>query len=121
VRAEIGTIARLPDGRHLASDAGLGPRGAHSGSRQWNGPITKTGSAWLRWVLIDVAIHQCRRPDDFGRLARRLAIRLGKWKARGADARGLCDDVFAAWPRGEGSPRRRSAHDWCVLIPPAVS
>jgi transposase len=100
LRAEIGTIARFPDGRHLASYAGLVPRVERSGNRRWSGRITKTGSPWLRWTLIEAAIHQFRRPDAFGGWARRLAVKTGIMKARVAAARALCDDIFAAWPRG---------------------
>ena len=100
LRAEIGTIARFPDGRHLASYAGLVPRVEQSGGRRWTGRITKTGSPWLRWVLIEAAIHQRHRADDFGRWARELTARKGVLKARVAIARALCDDVFAVWPRG---------------------
>jgi transposase len=99
LRAEIGVIGRFPDGPHLASYAGLVPRVERSGGRHWSGRITKTGSPWLRWVLIEAAIHQLRRPDDFGQWARRLAIRKGVLKARVAVARALCDDVFEVWPR----------------------
>ena len=99
VRAEIGTITRFPDGPHLASYAGLVPRVERSGSRQWSGRITKTGSPWLRWALIEAAIHQFRRQDAFGAWARRLAIKSGILKARVAVARALCTEVFAAWPR----------------------
>jgi transposase len=98
-RAEIGTMARFPDGAHLASYAGVVPRVERSGARQWTGRITKAGSPWLRWILIAAAIHQYRRPDDFGRWARRLAGRLGALKARVAVARALCDELYAAWPR----------------------
>ncbi len=99
LRAEIGTITRFPDGAHLASYAGVVPRVARSGSRAWSGPITKTGSPWLRWVLIEAAIHQFRRDDDFGRWARRLAGRIGALKARVAVARALCTEIVAVWPR----------------------
>jgi transposase len=99
VRAEVGTITRFPDGPHLASYAGLVPRVEHSGGRQWSGRITKTGSPWLRWALIEAALHQFRRQDDFGAWARRLAMKSGILKARVAVARGLCTEVFAAWPR----------------------
>lgn len=99
VRAEVGTILRFPDGPHLASYAGLVPRVEGSGSRRWTGHITKTGSPWLRWTLIEAAIHQFRRQDDFGRWARRLAGRIGGLKARVAVARALCDEVFSTWPR----------------------
>jgi transposase len=99
VRAEIGTITRFPDGPHLASYAGLVPRVERSGSRQWSGRITKAGSPWLRWALIEAAIHQFRRQDAFGRWARQLAVRKGMLKARVAVARALCTELVAAWPR----------------------
>lgn len=99
IRAEVGTILRFPDGPHLASYAGLVPRVERSSTRQWTGPITKAGSPWLRWVLIEAAIHQFRRADDFGRWARRLAVRKGMLKARVAVARALCDEVVVVWPR----------------------
>jgi len=99
VRAEIGTIARFPDGRHLASYAGLVPKVEQSGSRRWTGPITRTGSPWLRWALVEAAIHQTRRQDAFGRWGRRVSFRIGALKGRVAIARALCDEVFRAWPR----------------------
>ena len=99
LRAEVGIITRFPDGPHLASYAGLVPRVERSGGRQWSGRITKAGSPWLRWVLIEAAIHQLRRQDDFGRWARRLAVRKGILKARVAIARALCDELFDVWPR----------------------
>jgi transposase len=99
VRAEIGTITRFPDGRHLASYAGLVPRVEGSAGRHWTGRITKAGSPWLRWTLIEAAIHNMRRQDDLGRWARRLAVRKGMLKTRVAVARALCDEIFDTWPR----------------------
>jgi transposase len=99
LRAEIGTMTRFPDGPHLASYAGLVPRVERSAKRQWSGRITKAGSPWMRWALIEAAIHQFRRQDDFGRWARQLAVRKGILKARVAVARALCDELFDAWPR----------------------
>jgi len=92
-------MARFPDGPHLASYVGLVPRVARSAGRQWSGRITKAGSPWLRWTLIEAAGHQFRRQDDFGRWARRLAVRVGILKARVAVARALCSELFTVWPR----------------------
>jgi transposase len=100
LRAEIGTISRFPDGAHLASYAGLVPRVSRSADRGWTGRITKAGSPWLRWVLVEAALHQFRRQDEFGRWARRLAGRVGKLKARVGVARALCTEIFDVWPRG---------------------
>ena len=99
LRAEIGTMTRFPDGPHLASYAGLVPRVERSAKRQWTGRITKAGSPWMRWALVEAAIHQFRRQDEFGRWARQLAVRKGILKARVAVARALCDELFDAWPR----------------------
>lgn len=99
LRAEIGVITRFPDGPHLASYAGLVPRVERSGGRQWSGRITKAGSPWMRWALIEAAMHQWRRQDDFGRWARKLAVQKGALKARVAVARALCTELFDAWPR----------------------
>ena len=99
LRAEIATIGRFPDGPHLASYAGLVPRVERSGGRRWTGRITKAGSPWLRWVLIEAAIHQFRRQDPLGHWARRLARKTGMLKARVAVARALCTEVFETWPR----------------------
>jgi transposase len=99
LRAEVGTISRFPDGPHLASYAGLVPRVSRSADRHWSGRITKAGSPWLRWILVEAALHQFRRQDDFGRWGRRLAGRVGALKARVAVARALCTEIVAVWPR----------------------
>jgi transposase len=99
VRAEVGTITRFPTAAHLASYAGLVPRVSRSAGHVWYGPITKQGSAWLRWALVEAAVHSPRRPDAFGRWARHLAVKRGGLKARVAIARALCREVFRTWPR----------------------
>jgi transposase len=100
IRAEIGDIARFPDPPHLASYAGVVPRVSQSGLRRtWTGPITKQGSPWLRWALIEAAIHGITRADPVGRWARRLAVKKGALKTRVAIARALCEEIFAVWPR----------------------
>jgi transposase len=99
LRAEVGAIERFATGAHLASYAGVVPRVSRSADRVWTGRITKAGSPWLRWVLIEAAIHQFRRQDAFGTWARRLAMRKGVLKSRVAVARALCDEVVQVWPR----------------------
>ena len=98
IRAEIGDLHRFPTPGHLASYAGLVPRVDASAGRYYSGRITRRGSPWLRWALVEAAIHGTKRSDPTGRWARRLAIRKGALKARVAIARSLCADVFAAWP-----------------------
>lgn len=99
IRAEVGEVARFRRGAELASYAGLVPRVDASADRYWTGRITREGSPWLRWALVEAATHGIRRSDAVGRWARQLAIRRGACKARVALARRLCDDVVRVWPR----------------------
>lgn len=98
IRAEIGDIRRFATPGHLASYAGLVPRVDASAGRYYSGRITRRGSPWLRWALVEAAMHGTKRSDPTGRWARRLAVRKGALKARIAIARSLCTDVFQAWP-----------------------
>jgi transposase len=100
VRAEIGALDRFPTPGHLASDAGLVPSVAASARRIRYGRITRRGSPWLRWALVEAAIHSTRRSDRIGRWGRGLAVRKGALKARVALARTLCEDIFRHWPIG---------------------
>ena len=99
LRAEIGDSTRFASGPALASYAGLVPRVDASADRYWSGRITREGSPWLRFALVEMAVHAMRRQDALGRWARQLAIRKGAYKARVALARRLCDEVVATWPR----------------------
>jgi transposase len=99
LRAEIGDIARFHHGPALASYAGVVPRVEQSAGHVFHGRITRQGSPWLRWALVEAARHASRRQDATGRWARRLTGRKGIAKARVALARVLCDEIVATWPR----------------------
>jgi len=104
LRAEIGGIGRFPTWPQLASYAGLVPRVEASAGRAWHGRITREGSPWLRWALVEAAIHAMRRPDRTGRWSRQLAIRKSVCPARVALARVLCRDVWRTWRMLEARP-----------------
>jgi transposase len=97
IRAEVGDIGRFPTAGHLASYAGLVPRVEASAGRVRYGRTTKRGSPWLRWALIEAALHGPRRTDRIGRWGRQLALRKGAMKARVALARTLCEEIFQQW------------------------
>jgi transposase len=97
LHAEIGTIERFAHGAALASYAGLVPGVYASGATVRYGRITRDGSPWLRWALVEVAMHAMTRADQCGRWARRLAVRKGVKKARVALARRLCDELVHTW------------------------
>lgn len=100
IRAEVGDVRRFPTPGHLASYAGLVPRVDNSARRIYSGRITRRGSPWLRWALVEAAIHGPRRTDRMGRWGRGLAVRKGALKARIALARALCAEVCRYWPIG---------------------
>lgn len=97
LHAEIGTIRRFQRWPELASYAGLVNGIDASAGRVRYGPITRQGSPWLRWALVEAAIHAMKRPDATGRWARRLAGRISVCPARVALARVLCRDVVRVW------------------------
>ena len=97
LRAEIGTIDRFSRGAALASYAGIVPRVTASAGKTRTGAITREGSPWLRWALVEVAMHAMKRATPRSRWARRIALQKGIKRARVALARRLCDDIVATW------------------------
>jgi transposase len=97
IRAEIGDIHRFRTPAQLASYAGLVPRVEASAGRIRYGRITRRGSPWLRWALIEAAMHGTKRTDRVGRWGRGLAVRKGALKARVALARVLCEEIHHRW------------------------
>jgi transposase len=99
LRAEIADVDRFPTPAHLASYAGLVPQVDSSASRTHYGRITKDGSPWLRWALVEVGVQTLRRRDPLGRWGRKLAVRKGKMKAHVALAREMCREIMETWQR----------------------
>jgi transposase len=97
IRAEVGDIGRFPTPGQLASYAGLVPRVDASAGRIRYGRITRRGSPWLRWALVEAAVHGTRRTDRVGRWGRGLAMRKGVLKARVALARVLAEEIHRLW------------------------
>lgn len=62
ILAEIGDVRRFPDAHRLASYAGLVPSVHSSGGRTRYGSLTRQGSPWLRWALVQAARSAVRRP-----------------------------------------------------------
>ncbi|MFW6109088.1 MAG: IS110 family transposase [archaeon] len=89
VKAEIGEISRFSSGNHLASYAGLVPSTHSSGGVTRHGRITKEGSRWLRWAMVEAALVHLRYDTPVTRFYRRVAERRGSKTARVAAARKL--------------------------------
>jgi len=96
IMAEIGNVDRFLSVKHLQSYAGLVPSTYNSGDKQIHGKITRQGSKWLRWIMIEAAHHQirCKRIPGFGSYYNTLKKRKGSKSAAAATARKLLAVVW---------------------------
>jgi transposase len=90
IKSEIGDVNRFPFGERLCSYAGLVPSTYASGNTVRHGRITKEGSSWLRWVMVEAAhVHVFKYDTAITRAYHGLAERRGKQVALAATARRL--------------------------------
>jgi transposase len=62
IAAEIGDIARFSSPRKLSGYSGLCPRVYQSGESDRRGPLAKQGPRYLRWALVEAAVHASTHP-----------------------------------------------------------
>jgi len=101
--AEVGDIKRFASPEKLASYAGLTPITRQSGEKEWTGPISKHGSATLRYLLIEAAYGHVRYAKDskLTRFFERKRQAKGTKKAIVATARKMLEVIFYMLKRGE--------------------
>jgi transposase len=107
VLSEIGEIERFPDAKRLCSYAGLVPSIYSSGSKTYHGRITKQGSRWLRWILVEASTHAANGDANIQKLYRRVSRRRGRSTARVAVARKILTIIYAMLKRNEPFKRQR--------------
>ena len=93
--AEIGDIERFHDKEGLCSYAGLVPRVRESAGKAARGGITRQGSPWLRWMMVEAAQVATRSSPAAKRYYERLLRKKHKHVARVALARKLLIAVYA--------------------------
>jgi transposase len=93
--AEIGEIGRFPDQEGLCSYAGLVPRVRESAGKTARGGITRQGSSWMRWIMVEAAQVATRSSPAARRYYERLLRKKHKHVARVALARKLLIAVYA--------------------------
>jgi transposase len=81
IKAEVGDVNRFKSKDHLTSYAGLVPSSKSSAGVQRHGRITRAGSTWLRWALVEAAMVHLSYDTPVTRLYHRVAERRGKKKA----------------------------------------
>jgi transposase len=102
--AEIGDIARFPSARKLCAWAGLTPTVRNSDLKVRHGHISKQGSSWVRWTLVEAAQVARARPP-FTRTYAQIARRRGKHIATVAIARKLLARCFYVLKEMNDQPR----------------
>jgi transposase len=97
IAAEIGDIARFASPRKLAGYSGLCPRVYQSGESDRPGPLAKQGPRYLRWALVEAAVHASTHPayrDRYQRTKTRLGKQRGAKVAQVDLARRLAEAIW---------------------------
>ena len=90
--AEIGEPARFRTAKQVGAYTGLTSRVHQSGGHCYQGSITRQGSPWLRWVLVQAAMKAVHGDDvALANFYRRIRKRSGAKTARVAAARKLAE------------------------------
>mgnify|MGYP001583575953 CR=1 FL=1 len=92
--SEIGDIKRFSSARKLCSYAGLVPSVHSSGGKTRYGSITKQGSKWLRWILVEQSHHFKNGSPRLMKMYERIAKSHGKNIARVAVAREMLKIIY---------------------------
>jgi len=105
--AEIGEVDRFANAKQVGAYAGLTARVHQSGSQCYHGHITKQGSRWLRWILVQAAMKIVRKDQKLNNFYTRIRKRSGRNVARVAVARKLAEICWLRlrrWHREHTSP-----------------
>jgi transposase len=93
VVAEIDDVRRFPSPRKLCAWAGLTPTVRNSDHKVRHGHISKQGSVWVRWVMIEAA-HIAKTKPPFAAPFANIARRRGRKIATVAIARKLLTKCY---------------------------
>ena len=119
VVSEIGDITRFSRAGKLVSYAGLAPSNRESAGVLRHGAITKQGSPWLRWILVEATQHAIDAYPQLAALHRRVTASQGGRKNAGriAVARQLLVSIYhmlkhkqAFQPKRIGEKRTKHAN-----------
>ena len=100
--AEIAEPRRFANGRQVGAYAGLTARVSQSGDSCYHGHITRQGSPWLRWILVQAAMKIVQRDAPLRNFYTRIRKRSSAKIARVATARklaGICWVRLMQWHR----------------------
>ena len=88
---ELGDVTRFRRAKQVASYAGLTARVNQSGDHCYHGHISKQGSPWLRWLLIEAGMKLVHQDIPLANFYQRIRRRSSAKIARVAVARKLAE------------------------------
>jgi transposase len=104
IASEIGDITRFDTPTKLVGYSGLCPKVYQSGQSERRGTLAKNGPRWLRWALMEAAVHAAGSPvyrDRYLRTRTRLGRFRGPKIARVEVARRLAESTWHMLTKGE--------------------
>lgn len=94
VRYTLEQVDRFTTTRRVSAFAGFDPMEDQSDERQRMGAISKQGSRWLRFYLVEAGQIAIRKDADLARVYKRICVRGGHAKAKVAIGRRLLVRAF---------------------------
>jgi transposase len=104
IAAEIGEIGRFASPAKLSGYTGLCPRVYQSGESDRRGPLAKQGPKYLRWALVEAAVHASTHPvyrQRYQRTKSRLGRQRGARVAQVDLARKLAEAIWHMLTRNQ--------------------
>jgi transposase len=104
IAAEIGDITRFATPKKLTGYTGLCPRVHQSGASDRRGHLTHAGPRYLRWALVEAAVHACHQAafrDRYERNKRRLGKQRGAKVAQVDIARQISEAIWHMLTRNQ--------------------
>ena len=104
VAAEIGDIHRFASPTKLCGYTGLCPKTYQSGAKDRRGHLTHAGPKYLRWALMEAAVHAGQHPlyrERYQRNKRRLGKQRGPKVAQVDIARRLAQAIWHMLTRNQ--------------------
>ena len=107
--AELGEVERFRSAKQVGAYTGLTSRVHQSGGHCYRGSITRQGSPWLRWILVEAALKVVRRDAKLQNFYTRVRKRSGAKIARVAVARKLAEICWKRLRRWQRERARQAA------------
>src|ERR1019366_1785982 len=104
---ELGEVDRFHTAKQGGAYAGLTARVNQSGGHCYRGSVTRQGSPWLRWILVEAAMHVVKQDEALKNFYTRVRKRSSAKIARVATARKLaeiCWKRLRRWHKEHSQP-----------------